>query len=154
MVSFSKPAQECRIGPIGHTQDTKNTFSKLLWLPCRLLPDYLSQNGSICGQSDHSSIILPANPIYMVLWTTLHSLSKCLDRTPWKTLCKWVLYMVQCLLGTAFLVRAHIFLLTCVLRYLKLGTQNWNILNLIRLHMLAPDCFLLKAGSSYLFSLN
>lgn len=97
MVSFSKPAQECRIRPIGHMQDTENTFSKLLWIPCRLLPDYLSQNGSICGQSHHRSIILSADPIYMVLWTTLHSLSKCLDRTPWKTLWKWVLYMAQCL---------------------------------------------------------
>lgn len=30
-----------------------------------------------------------------------------------------------------------VFLLTCVLRHT--GTQNWNILNLIRWHMLTPD---------------
>lgn len=32
MVYFSESAQECRISPTGHTQDTKNTFSKLLQL--------------------------------------------------------------------------------------------------------------------------
>lgn len=37
MVSFSEPAQECRIRPTGHTQDTKNTFlqtpvASMTWL--------------------------------------------------------------------------------------------------------------------------
>lgn len=86
-------------GPPDTHKDTRNTFSKILWLTHRLLPNDLSENRSICGQFNHNSITLSANPIYMALWTALHSLSNCLDVTLWKTLCKLafgLLNVVQC----------------------------------------------------------
>lgn len=147
MTSFSEPAQECRIRPTGHTQDTKKqllqthvaSMQSATWLfeseGVYLWSVWPQLNNTVCKPNIHGHL----NNHYPTTWIA-H-----LGKPSGNECCTWFSAIKALLLWLGALT----FLLTCVLRYFKLGTQNWNILNQVA-HA-DPG---LQPGNTCLFSLH